>query len=67
MLNKFRKEEIERRFADSKELWASVLPVTGIEECKRTGSPYCSLPKYKKDCNTLSQAGKSVLQFFRLI
>jgi hypothetical protein len=31
------------------------------------GTPYCSLPKYKKDCNTFSQAGKSVLEFFWLI
>ena len=46
---------------------ASLLPVTGIEESKRTGSPYGSLPKYEKDCNTISKARKSVLQFFRLI
>jgi len=33
-LYKFRKEKVERSFADSKELHGLRLPVTGIKECK---------------------------------
>jgi hypothetical protein len=56
MLYIFRKEKIERSFADlGRATWASLLPVTGIKEGKRTGSPHCSLSEHEKDCHTPSK------------
>jgi hypothetical protein len=53
MLYKFRKEKIERSFADSgRAAWASLLPVTRIKEGKRAGSLDCSLSEHEKYCHT---------------
>jgi hypothetical protein len=59
MLYKFRKEKIERSFANSgRAAWASLLPVTRIKEGKRAGSLDCSLSEHEKYCHT---PGKTIL------
>jgi hypothetical protein len=65
MLYKFRKEKIERSFADSKELHGfRYCRLRGMKKASEQALLTESLPQYEKDRNTISMARKSVLQFF---